>query len=755
MKRIFIFLLSTLCSILSLSASTEITIKESYPSQGAKISSLSSLYFEIDFSKVYEDFNLSPEEVGLTVTGHKRKKNIKLYEGDANTGTLLETVYTNHRGILGVNDETFNLSKTYSLEDGTLKEGQLYTILISANLFYAGTEESEYDTEFSETTITFYGGASKTEETLNFSNSIPTTGSEIKKLGVLKLYFDSEIDVATEASASLYNKTTLIKSAPISVSNENAKVATMEFGDVVLNAPNEYKVIIPKEAILLKGSETTLQQSISLSFTGGTYELFGYKSISPASGSVCSEIGKVTIVPDWPEGAAGFVNYSSQYYGDDGPWVFPVNLYQGEDSTGVLVDTYKLELNNNFTALQVNVTKQLEANTKYALVFPEGLIPAWKDQGTGSYPLMKAYHSEPLTLLYIGANTVLDGKWSVSESDQLSKLGIVSFMTGGAATVNEGARMVLYNGEDSIASAPLTANGTLCYADFNGLDLEQDGDYSLVIPDSAIVNMPKTTQKFKGVAKPAEYATVSYKSNGITVASEQVLKGSSVKVDVALPDSIQLDSLMLNGEKVALADSVYAIDSLATDAEIEAALTYIPTPEPTAPVYNVSYAVKASVTADGETTTTDVSSTTATVEQGKDYTFSVTTPDDNWTVDSVVVGTTPWTLADEYTVTIEGDTTITAYYSYAGEVAYVDGSSTGVFNINGKAIEIGINSGKIVVDGTSAGDVILLYAMNGAKMGQWTAQNIRESISVASGQYIVVVKHGSDKVAAKVSVNAY
>lgn len=358
---------------------------------------------------------------------------------------------------------------------------------------------------------------------------------------------------------------------------------------------------------------------------------------------------------------------------------------------------------------------------------------------------MEGYHSAPLTLVYTGANTPLDGKWSVTENDQLSKLGIVSFMTGGTATANEGAKMELYNGEDSIASATLNASGTLCYADFGGLALEQDGDYSLVIPDSAIVNMPKTTQKFKGIAKPAEYASVSYKAGNTTFVADSVLVGSKVAFNVAASDTLALDSLTLNGAAVALTDSAYVIDSIAANADLAAAIRYIPTPAPETVFYNVDYKVQTVV----NDSTMPIASSTTKVAEDSVFTFKAPELDENW---SVEVSAGEMSEDDVYSVAVTSDTSVVVTCTFIGEVKYVDETTTGVFTLENQEITISAMQGKIIVSGAKAGDNISLYGLNGAKLGNWEVKQDRQTIDVNSGVYLVVVKGDNGKAAAKVSV---
>jgi len=655
-------------------------------------------------------------------------------------------------------------------------------------------------------TYTLYGG-------------IGYSGISKDKSDIEESYSLDGINSTTRFNQLLENKTKA-RNGYIQFSADDPKAAVAVFDNIQLDRIHSYIVKVPKEAILLKDTTITLLQDISLTYNGDTYRHFGYKTITPDSCSALSKIGKVRLIPDFPEGSEPFA-----YAGDDA-YKDSVSLYKGKDETGELIGKYEFDLDNDLSCVSGNVTATLEPNEMYALVLPEGLVPIGGNGtiqiGIGTVKLNSVYKSAPTIVHYFGANTALNGKWSVSDNDQLSKLGIVSFMTDGTATAYDGAKMVLYNGEDSIAAAPLTANGTLCYADFNGLDLEQDGDYSLVIPDSAIVNMPKTTQKFKGVAKPAEYATVSYKAGNTTIVADSVLVGSKVAFNVIEADTLALDSLTLNGTAVELTDSAYAIDSIAANADlaaairyiptpaeyidvtyksvgttletknvlkgtqltfnvaecdtlkldslvlngvnvtdsikggafttdsltenavIEANMQYIPTPAPETKYYAVDYEVKSVV--GGEESV--ISSTSTTMAEDSVFTFQAPALDDNWTV-AVSAGE----LADDvYSVAVTNDTTVTVTCTFNGEVTYVDEVTTGVFSVNGKDLKISTTTGKVVVDGASKGDTITLYALNGAKLGQWTVEQSRQTISVNTGVYLVVVKGADGNKTAKVSV---
>jgi len=240
-KRISLLLFFMSSCFCQLFASTEITLKASSPAQDSKVSTISQLYFEFDFTELCTANGLNIDSVGLYTATNRRKKNVKLYKGDASSGTLLETCYGGQTFETGKYYAAFTLSKTYSLEDGTLEDGQMYSIVISEDVFYAAKSETEdYYTHFSATTITFYGGVD--DSTLAWDGTFPENNSEVAQLGVVKLTFNSDIEVIDEtAKARLYEmvsnrKKELVKEASFSVSETDSKTLEIDFGNEVLKA---------------------------------------------------------------------------------------------------------------------------------------------------------------------------------------------------------------------------------------------------------------------------------------------------------------------------------------------------------------------------------------------------------------------------------------------------------------------------------------------------------------------------------------
>jgi len=88
-------------------------------------------------------------------------------------------------------------------------------------------------------------------------------------------------------------------------------------------------------------------------------------------------------------------------------------------------------------------------------------------------------------------------------------------------------------------------------------------------------------------------------------------------------------------------------------------------------------------------------------------------------------------------LTIDSDTSITAHYSYKGEVVRSEDSTSGLFDVNGEEVSIAAENGAITVQNTSAGDTVTIYMMNGMKVGSWGTTQYKQVISVRPSVYLV------------------
>lgn len=249
--------------------------------------------------------------------------------------------------------------------------------------------------------ISIYGG--EEEGSLSYLGAIPASG-DASELGVLKLNFNADIKLAENATASLFtNDTTLVEEVPLALSKDSANAAVADFGNERLLVYNKYSVKVPKEAIMINDTtNTTLAQDILVSYTGTSYYLFNYKTITPDSSSVLSTIGEVVLIPEFPAGSAAW-----QYCGDDA-YKGNVSLYKGTDETGELIGTYEFDMGTDLKSERGNVTALLDPNETYALVIPEGLVPTRGSitiPGYGTTNMRQTHRSAKTIVLYIGANT--------------------------------------------------------------------------------------------------------------------------------------------------------------------------------------------------------------------------------------------------------------------------------------------------------------------------------------------------------------
>lgn len=184
---------------------------------------------------------------------------------------------------------------------------------------------------------------------------------------------------------------------------------------------------------------------------------------------------------------------------------------------------------------------------------------------------------------------------SITENSSLSELNRVAFFFNDAIKATIGATAKLYKGEEEIAAKAIktdvtVAGSNLAYVDFAdaaqgfaAYTLEEDANYTLTIPEGAIVSTSDEAVineeikiAFTGSATDAiESINVSY-NLGNSVSTTQIAKGSEASYTFAPAEGWEVATLTLNGEDVmsALANNIYTTPALQADATIAATFTY-------------------------------------------------------------------------------------------------------------------------------------------------------------------------------------
>lgn len=129
--------------------------------------------------------------------------------------------------------------------------------------------------------------------------------------------------------------------------------------------------------------------------------------------------------------------------------------------------------------------------------------------------------------------------------------------------------------------------------------------------------------------------------------------------------------------------------------------------------------------------------------KGKVYTLTLT-PDENWSVESVMLADTALTFDNGVYVTepLNEDADITATLTYKGEWAVEN--TSGVWEISDSNIRIYKVNNQIIVEGVSASSHIAVYSAAGVLINTATATEGNDiiKISVATGQVYIVTVNG-------------
>lgn len=171
-----------------------------------------------------------------------------------------------------------------------------------------------------------------------------------------------------------------------------------------------------------------------------------------------------------------------------------------------------------------------------------------------------------------------------------SHADVFSFVTESEVKAGEGAKMVLKDGEENVAEAPVyvsrEANGHRVYADFGGQKLEAGKSYDVVLPEGSvyaangIVNNPEIKSTINAMPEaPAapEFISIALNIDEYASATYRMVKGEESVIDLKGGNDWKLESLALNGEDVTsevAENGLYTLPALNEDAKLDATYAY-------------------------------------------------------------------------------------------------------------------------------------------------------------------------------------
>ncbi|MDE6408917.1 MAG: hypothetical protein K2K81_01540 [Muribaculaceae bacterium] len=237
------------------------------------------------------------------------------------------------------------------------------------------------------------------------------------------------------------------------------------------------------------------------------------------------------------------------------------------------------------TVGQENLPVLLEGK-EYEFRFPEGAFVAEQN-------LLKKYSgSDAFNYRFKGMTSPInDFGLTANVDDRLhSHADVFSFVTESEVKAGENAKMILKDGEENVAEAPVyisrEANGHRVYADFGGKKLESGKSYDVVLPEGSvyatngIVNNPEIKSAITAMPEtPAapEFISIALNIDEYASATYRMVKGQESVLNLKAGDDWKLESLSLDGEDVTAdvdENGLYNLPALDKDAKLDALYAY-------------------------------------------------------------------------------------------------------------------------------------------------------------------------------------
>ena len=208
-------------------------------------------------------------------------------------------------------------------------------------------------------------------------------------------------------------------------------------------------------------------------------------------------------------------------------------------------------------------------------------------------PFIGKYIGNPEITVMLNGTTPTSDDFGLSANinDRLhSHADVFSFVTESEVKAGENAKMILKDGEENVAEAPVyvsrEANGHRVYADFGGKKLESGKSYEVVLPEGSvyatngIVNNPEIKSAITAMPEaPAapEFISIALNIDEYASATYRMVKGQESVLNLKAGDNWKLESLSLNGDDVTGnvdENGLYTLPALDEDATLDAAYAY-------------------------------------------------------------------------------------------------------------------------------------------------------------------------------------
>ncbi len=350
--------------------STNIKFLHTIPENGSDISSF-DIKLKFDISEaIVESGN---ENIAIGYSGNTRTSNAKIYDGSADSGTLLTTVLT--KTVKGDADskDIIDLSIPSSFVP---EPGHTYTVVFANNvaMYDLATKlsvaNSVINYSASPLIFTFHGGSASADE-LIYQKASVANNDNIESLNSISFEYNEDLLISNYKPIEIYNGEELIASSKsIEIDPANSKTLMAIFEDVNMYLGKQYTIKLPEGVVCLKSNSSVVNQPIEIIVNGASTIRVATKSISIENNSI--------VLPD---------NLTIKFKLDEGltltlPGPFEhkkdIELYKEEISSENLLETLQGIPNEDAISWDLSTIK-FEPETKYILHKKADDITVWSN----------------------------------------------------------------------------------------------------------------------------------------------------------------------------------------------------------------------------------------------------------------------------------------------------------------------------------------------------------------------------------------
>lgn len=586
----------TFLTVYAADPATPIKVKSTDPSDGEYVTHISTIKITFDITDVLALYpDVQENDFGLMNSG----KTINIYKGKDSTGEIVGSTK-----ISGVTNTSPNFvpGKLYTEitfeNDVVLEANQAYCIVIPAKCYSVATVSKKYTNTVNTQPIQIVVyGANTTPTELLLLGCDPANESTLDILKTFVATFNKDVEVVSNAKASLLEGETVIATAPLEVSKEDPKKVVVQFNEIELYNTHIYSISISENLIYEKGNTSLGYKEIVTTLKGSSLKYFGYSLVSPSNNRRLSNIGRVAVTVDCNDtqylGRDFKANAQLYKVGDDDssltPIGDPISCSVNESTKGFYIDVYNFNLEpsskyqvivaaDQFHLWDMETQKPLHDTANKEMVFTYRTPDEIEPMPTQSFGAVIPAVTDPVENL---TSFRLDFEQYVYENTFYYP--VFTSFTGNYNVLNVVDKSTGENVADFKVDIKWDDMNNYWLENVDPIEVQmlKGHEYEITVPEGMFCCR---LDPLKEVSHNKEYTvtyqggyattfTLAYAVEGQTTLTTEVARGSEVKVSFPENNGFKVASIAFNGESQTVAET-FTTPAIAENSTLDIAYEY-------------------------------------------------------------------------------------------------------------------------------------------------------------------------------------